>query len=103
MPANEAVLVIECVGTLGLGGSPLFVSIDERAVFLRWDKSESFTLPAGTHGIRIHHEPIRWPLGANRIARSIDLNAGFRYTLRYTPVAAPFRPGKLNLEVDRPQ
>jgi hypothetical protein len=100
--AASAVLVIECIGVLGLGGSPITASLDDKPIFLRWDKAETFTLPAGAHGIRIHHEPIRWPLGANRIARSLQLNGGFRYTLRYTPRAAPFLAAKLSLDVDRP-
>ncbi len=99
---SPAVLVIECVGKLGLGGAPIAASLDDETIFLRWDTPSTFSLPAGTHGIRIAHEPLRWPFGANKIARALDLNGGFRYTLTYTPRAAPFQPGKLSLEVDRP-
>ena len=98
---RTATLVLECVGVLGLSGAPISAAIDENAVFLRWDAPQTFTLPAGTHGIRISHEPIRWPFGANKIARALECNAGFRYTLRYKPRAAPFLPGKLELIVDR--
>lgn len=101
-PAPTSTLVIECVGVLGLGGSPISATLDDQPIFLAWDRPQTFTLAPGRHGLRISHEPIRWPFGANKIARSIDLHGGFRYTLRYIPKAAPFAPAKLVLDVDRP-
>ena len=99
--SRTASLILECVGVLGLGGSPISAEIDEKPIFLRWDTPQTFKLSAGTHGIRISHEPIRWPFGANKVARALDCHAGFRYTLRYKPRVAPFLPGKLELVVDR--
>ena len=99
--SKMATLVLECVGTLGLGGAPITAELDDTPIFLGWDKPQSFELPAGRHGLRISHEPIRWPFGANKLARSIDLNAGFRTTIRYVPRAAPMLPPKLVITVDR--
>ena len=99
--SKVATLVVECVGTLGLGGSPIKAELDDRSIFLAWDKPATFDLPPGRHGLRLCHEPLRWPFGANKLARSIDLNAGFRTTIRYIPRIAPMIAPKLEITVDR--
>lgn len=99
--SRTSTLVLECVGTLGLGGAPITAELDDHPIFLAWDKPQSFELPAGRHGIRLSYEPIRWPFGANKLARSIDLNAGFRTTIRYRPRFAPMLAPKLEITVDR--
>jgi hypothetical protein len=101
MAPRTATLVVECVGRLGIGGAPIAASIDDTPVFLAWDQPQHFELAPGRHGFRIRHEPVRWPFGANPVARSLQCNAGFRYTVRYIPRAAPFLPAKLELVVDR--
>jgi hypothetical protein len=98
---RTATLVLDCVGTLGLAGAPITAELDDNPIFLAWDKPMSFELTPGRHGIRISYEPIRWPFGANKLARSVDLNAGFRTTIRYLPRLAPMLPPKLEITVDR--
>ncbi len=99
--APTATLVLECVGLLGIGGSPISAELDDSPIFLGWDKPQTFELAPGRHGLRISYEPIRWPFGANKLARSIDLNAGFRTTIRYVPRIAPMLPPKIEISVDR--
>jgi hypothetical protein len=95
-------LVIVCRGLPFLGGAPITAAIDGEPVFLAWDKPSLFELSPGIHGLEISYEPIRWPFGANKLARSIELNAGFRYNLTYIPRLAPMLPPKIELLVDRP-
>jgi hypothetical protein len=98
---QKATLVLECVGILGLGGSPISAELDDVPIFLAWDRPQVFDVEPGRHGLRISYEPIRWPFGANKLARAIDLNGGFRTTLRYIPRIAPMLPPKLIITVDR--
>ena len=99
--SRTATLVVECVGLLGLGGSPITAELDDLPIFLGWDRPQTFELAPGRHGLRISYEPIRWPFGANKLARAIDLNAGFRTTIRYVPRMAPMLPPKLKITIDR--
>jgi hypothetical protein len=93
--------VITCRGVPLLGGSPITARLDDEALFLTWDHPTSIELRPGRHGIDISHEPIRWPFGANKLSRSLDCNAGFRYHLEYVPRALPMLPPKIRLTVDR--
>lgn len=98
---RTATLVVECVGTPGIGGAPIRASLDGAPLFLAWDRPTTVVLPAGRHGIEICHEPVRWPLGANRLANSLELRAGFRYHLVYVPRLVPTFKPKVRLLVDR--
>jgi hypothetical protein len=100
--SRNPVLVITCRGVPFLGGAPISAKLDDEPIFLRWDTPATFELKAGTHGLDIFFEPLRYPLGANRLSRSIELNGGFRYNLTYTPRALPMLPPKIALTVDRP-
>lgn len=95
-------LVITCRGIPFLGGAPITAAIDGEPVFLSWDKPTTFELAPGRHGLEISYEPIRYPFGANKLARSIDLNGGFRYNLTYIPRLIPNLAPKIELVVDRP-
>lgn len=97
-----ATLVIDCLGTPGIGGAPLRASLDGTPIFLAWDRPQEFRLPAGRHGLEIAHEPVRWPFGANKLSNSIELRNGFRYYLRYIPRLVPTFKPKVQMIVDRP-
>ncbi len=101
MAGRLAGLIIECRGTVGLGGAPIRARLDDQDLFLAWDSPQQFVVPAGKHGIEICHEPVRWPFGANKISNSIELNAGFRYYLTYIPRLIPTLPAKIEIRVDR--
>ena len=101
MPEKIASLVIVCQGVPGLGGSPISARLDDEPIFLGWDVPAEFVLPAGQHGLDLSYEPLRWPFGANKLSNSITLNAGFRYTLTYTPRIIPTIKPKVSITVDR--
>lgn len=100
--ARKPQLVITCRGIPFLGGAPIRAAIDGEPVFLGWDKPSTFELAAGRHGLEITYEPIRYPFGANKLARAIDLHGGFRYNLTYIPRLIPNLPPRIDLVVDRP-
>ena len=101
MTEKLASLVIVCRGVPGLGGSPITARLDEQPIFLGWDVAAEFVVPAGVHGLDIAYEPLRWPFGANKLSNSITLNAGFKYTLTYTPRVVPTIRPKVTITVDR--
>ena len=101
MSDRLASLVIICRGVPGLGGSPITAKLDDAPIFLGWDLASEYVVPAGVHGLDISYEPLRWPFGANKLSNSITLNAGFRYTLTYTPRIIPTIAPKVTIDVDR--
>ena len=101
MSDRLASLVLLCRGVPGLGGSPITAKLDDTAIFLGWDQACEYVVPAGVHGLEISYEPLRWPFGANKLSNSITLNAGFRYTLTYTPRVIPTVRPKVTIDVDR--
>ena len=101
MSERFASLVIICRGVPGLGGAPITAKLDDTPIFLGWDQAEEFVVPAGVHGLDLSYEPLRWPFGANKISNSITLNAGFRYTVTYTPRVIPTIRPKISIDVGR--
>lgn len=101
MAASKAALIITCQGVPGLGGAPINAKLDDQPIFLGWDEPSEFVVPAGRHGLDISYEPLRWPFGANKLSNAIDLHAGFRYTLTYTPRIIPTIRPKISITVDR--
>ena len=101
MSERFASLVIICRGVPGLGWAPITAKLDDTPIFLGWDQAEEFVVPAGVHGLDLSYEPLRWPFGANKISNSITLNAGFRYTVTYTPRVIPTIRPKISIDVGR--